>query len=87
MGAISITPIVFKIDSQDASDAFEVSACFKAHKKTLKVDIVKQVYMFVPPEFMIEAGALNEAMESAEFDKLVESLREAVKADDVTEDA
>ncbi|NOU52838.1 hypothetical protein HG263_20220 [Pseudoalteromonas sp. JBTF-M23] len=79
LGAISITPIVFKIDSQDASDAFEASVCFKAHKKTIKVDIVKQVYMFVPPEFIKQAGVLNEAMESEEFDKLVESLREAVK--------
>lgn len=62
LGAISITPIVFKIDSDDAAKAFEVSACFKTHSNTLKIDIIKQVYMFVPPEFMVEAGAINEAI-------------------------
>lgn len=75
LGAVSITPIVLSIDAEDAQKAYRAGPCFKANSKENKIDIVKQVYSFVPPEFMKQAVALNEAMNNEQFLDLVKQLK------------
>ncbi len=75
MGAVSITPIVLSIDAEDAKNAFSAGPCLKGKQFTQKIRIIKQVYTFVPPEFIKEAAKLHSAMNDDGLKKLVDELR------------
>jgi len=85
LGAVSITPIVFNVDVEDASKAFQAGPCFSMKKETQSIKIVKQVYSFVPPEFIKEAATLNDAIEDKELNKLVNILRGYISDDNPAE--
>jgi len=74
LGAVSITPIVLNINARQAAAAYEAGPCFSANKEADEIQIIKQIYMFVPPEFIKEAEALNSAMQDKELGVLVNEL-------------
>ena len=78
MGAVSITPIVLSINAKDASDAFSAGPCLKGKHFNQAIRIIKQVYTFVPPEFIKEAAKLNQAMNDDGLKKLVDELRDLI---------
>ena len=83
LGAISITPIVISVDAKDAAGAWEAGPCFKAQHKKNQINILKSVYLFVPPSFIKQAAALNEAMSDPEFNNLVESMKSVITVESV----
>lgn len=78
LGAVSITPIVLSVDSQQAAKAFQAGPCFKAQSKSYTLNIDKTTYLFVPPAFIPEAKNLNEAMDNPDFNELVNTLKESL---------
>lgn len=74
LGAVSITPIVLNINAKQAAAAYTVGPCFSANKEADEIQIIKQTYMFVPPEFIKEAQALNTAMQDKALGDLVNEL-------------
>ncbi|MCC2605919.1 hypothetical protein [Planctobacterium marinum] len=78
LGAVSITPIVLSVDSQQASKVFQAGPCFKAQNKTYSLNIDKTTYLFVPPAFIPEAKNLNEAMDNPDFNELVNTLKQSL---------
>lgn len=75
LGAVSITPMVISVNAQEAKKIFEAGPCLKTESEKHKIDILKAVYLFVPPSFVKHASSLNEAMEDPEFNNLVESMK------------
>lgn len=78
MGAVSITPLVFYIETSKNKKALEVGPCFSKHNESLEVLIEKEVHMFVPPKFIQHASKLNKAMNDPEFNELVESMKKSI---------
>ncbi|MCG8637558.1 MAG: hypothetical protein MI863_27270 [Desulfobacterales bacterium] len=81
LGMISITPIVISVDAKDAAGTWKAGPCFKAQHQKNQINILKSVYLFVPPSFIKEAAALNEAMSDPEFNNLVESMKSVISVD------
>lgn len=79
LGAVSITPIVLSINAYDAKEAFNAGPCLKAGRKAKRIRIVKQVYSFVAPELIKEAGTLNDALDDKELNKLVNQLKSFIE--------
>lgn len=78
LGAISITPIVFSVDAKEADGIWKAGPCLKAERKEHTINILKSVYLFVPPSFIKHAASLNEAMSDPEFNNLVESMKSVI---------
>lgn len=78
MGAVSITPLVFYIETEKNKKSLEVGPCFSQHSEKLEVLIEKEVHMFVPPKFIKHASELNKAMNDPEFNDLVESMKKSI---------
>lgn len=75
LGAVSISPIVVYIDVEKSKSAFEAGPCFKTEATKTELVLHKEVYLFVPPVFMSQAGTMNEAMANPEFQKLVTQMK------------
>lgn len=75
LGAVSITPMVVYLDVKKSSQNLKVGPCFKEHSSSLKWELHKDTYMFVPPAFMSQAGTMNAAMTNPDFEELVKSLK------------
>ncbi len=82
LGAISITPIVFSIDTADKENTIEAGPCFKASAKKSIFKVDKEVHLFVPPKFVHHAAELNEAMSDPEFNNLIESMKRSIEGSD-----
>lgn len=86
MGAVSITPIVFSIDTSKNEKSLDVGPCFNANAEKTVFNIDKEVHLFVPPRFIHHAAELNEAMSDPEFNNLVESMKRSIEAPDPSND-
>lgn len=84
LGAVSITPILVVADMQKMSSTIKASPCFTQTSSKLTYELKKYQYMFVPPEFMNEAVAINEAMANPDFQDLVKELVSSIEEDSDT---
>ena len=82
MGAVSITPLVFSIDSKKHEGKLKVGPCFNQVSEQQTYHIKKEVHLFVPPKFIHHAKELNEAMSDPEFNNLVESMKRSIEGTD-----
>lgn len=74
LGAVSITPIAIYADVKSNSDNFKAGPCFQAQRTKTSWNLSKDVYLFVPPEFMDQAVTMNQAMDNPDFEKLVQKM-------------
>lgn len=78
LGAVSVTPITFYIDTKQNEDALKAGPCFQFNNNKRELLIEKEVHLFVPPKFIDYASELNEAMSDPEFNNLVESMKKSI---------
>lgn len=78
LGAVSITPIVLSVDSKQTAAVYDIGPCFNMKNKGFSINILKQVYLFVPPSFVSNAKSLNDAMANPDFAALVNTIRDSL---------
>ena len=82
MGAVSITPLVFSIDTSDSDNSIEVGPCLKTQSVETRFKIQKEVHLFVPPKFIHHAAEINDAMKNPEFKELVDKMVQDIQKAD-----
>lgn len=85
LGAVSITPILVSANLKQMEKTLKASPCFTQQTQKLTYTLTKYQYLFVPPEFMNEAVAINTAMNNPDFQELVKDLLSSIE--DTGEDA
>lgn len=84
LGAVSITPIAIYADVKSNKANFSAGPCFKTSRTKTSWNLSKEVYLFVPPEFMSQAVTMNQAMSNPDFEKMVQKMISDINGDNNT---